>query len=490
MNDSKLVEVLKTFSKEELRHFQKFTASPYFNNGRNYLPLLKELQKFHPEFKDPKLTYEYIYNKIYPRKAYNRQVMWNQVSGLEKLTKEFLFQNSIKEHKMERYGILFKEMGNRNLNRQCLKEMDNMEKYISSINISKEYFYYKYLLENHKTDYWNSMKGETHKGYENVIKGIEYMILNMLIDLSIEAWDMHVMKVMYNTVYEDTVAMEFINNLNIKEIINTAERRKYKYAPVMRFYYNKIMCAFNENEEKYFFEMKEFFENNHELFSGQERKNIIITLANYCAHKMRLGNDYYLKILFDINKLRLNEGLVLSDNGRIPKALYHQVLRNALSVNEIKWAEKFVKDYTGKLAPAHQKTMEALAYGYIYHSKKDYGRSLTYLGKVEFIDIRDKLHVRLLSAKNYYELADIEGLLYYIDSSKHFISKSGDIEQVTKDAYLRFFTYLNNLAVFKESPDEFGLKKIKEKVSADKALRLRHKEWFYEKIGELSMGFS
>ncbi|MBK7160924.1 MAG: hypothetical protein IPH77_20865 [Ignavibacteria bacterium] len=43
--------------------------------------------------------------------------------------------------------------------------------------------------------------------------------------------------------------------------------------------------------------MKKFFDKNYDLFDKQEQHNAIISLNN-CAHKMRLGQDKFLKILF------------------------------------------------------------------------------------------------------------------------------------------------------------------------------------------------
>ncbi|MCY7360674.1 MAG: hypothetical protein LH629_01190, partial [Ignavibacteria bacterium] len=193
----------------------------------------------------------------------------------------------------------------------------------------------------------------------------------------------------------------------------------------------------------------------------------------------------YLKLLFEINKFRLEKEIDSYRNRRLDKSLYHQIIRNALSLGEIKWAENFVKEYTPKLIRAHQKTMGALALGYIYYAKKDYANSLEYLNKVEFIDIRDKLHVRILSAKAYYELNNTESLFYYIDSSKHFIGNNIAIEADTKNSYLKFFTYLKKLLLCKENVDEHNLNKLKIDIEHDKMLRLRHKNWLLDKLYEL-----
>lgn len=485
LKETRLIETLKTFSTGEWKQFEKFAASPFFNNGRNYLPLLKQLQPFYPEFTGEKLTYEYIHKKIYAGKPFNKQVMWNLASELEKLTKEFMLQTAFKNERLARFTILFDELDRRKLDKLCLKEIREAEKFFSSLNLGAEYFNSRRVIEDHKIKYLNSIKGRPDKSFENVIKETEYLILDFLVGLSAQVWDLHVMKMMYNASDKTNVVFEFVKNLDLKKIVDYAEASNYEYAPVMRFYYNKIMCALFEKEESYFSDMKSYFDENYHVFDIKEQKNIIITLANYCAFKMRLGKEYYVRILFEINKFRLKKGIAAYGNGRITKALYHQILRNALSLNEVEWAESFIKEYTPVLNTEHRKTMEALAYGYVYYVKKDYRKVLKYLNRVEFIDIRDKLHVRILSAKSYYELKETELLIHYIDSSKHFINSNDAIETEAREAYLKFFKYLEKIVNYKTSGDGFTLEKLRDSIDKDKILRLRHGSWFNEKINEI-----
>ncbi len=485
MNETRLIETLKTFSKDEWKLFEKFAASPFFNNGRNYLPMLKHLQKFYPSFDSDKLTYELIYKKLYPGKVFNKQVMWNLSSELEKLTREFMLQLGFRGTKLERFNILFEELLKRKLDKQNLKEIESAEKFIGAEGSGPEYFNAKRTLEDNKSDYWNTIKGRQDKTFESIVKGTEYFILNMFADISTQVWDLHVLNRMYNSGVSARTAYEFFNKLDLEKMVNHAEESGYEFAPVIRFYYNKIMSALNEDEESHFFEMKKFFEANSGLFDIKEQKNIIITLANYCANKMRLGNEYYFKELFEINKMRLEKGTATLGNGRINKALYHQILRNALAVNEIKWAEEFIKDYTPMLNEEFRKPMEAMAQGYLSFVKKDYRKCLFHINRVEFIDIRDKLHTRILSAKSYYELTETELLLHYIDSSRHFISSNEAIEEETREAYQKFFKYLEKLVLYKTKSDNITLEKLRESIDKDKTLRLRHGSWFGEKINEL-----
>lgn len=485
MKDSKLIQTLKTFTKEEIKNFEKFLASPFFNKGRNYLPLLNTLKKHYPEFENVNFTSENVYRILYPGKKFNKQVMWNQVSELEKLAMEFLVHSAIKKNKQEKFVLMFDELSGRNLDKQIIKEIEKANKHINSVKLGKNYFSFKWIVENSKAEYWNLLQGRQDKSLEGTVNSAEYLILNFLADLSVLAWDLHVMKIMYNTGDEINLAFELVRSLNLKKLVNISGINRNKYALVINFYFNKIMCALNEDDESYFFEMKKFFEHNYDLFDIQEQRNTIISIANYCALKMRTGNEKFLRILFELNKFRLEKEIEANKNGRINKALYHQILRNALSLGEIEWSEDFVRKFTSKLKREHQKTMNALARGYIYYAKSDYATSLEYLNKVEFIDLRDKLHVRILSAKAYYELNNTESLFYYIDSCKHFIGNNKDIEGDTKEAYLKFFNFLNKLMICKENPNPVKIKKLKENIHFATSLRLRHKTWLFEKLDEL-----
>jgi len=484
MKDIKLIRTLKSFSSEEMKLFEKFAASPFFNNGRNYLPLLTELKKFLVKNGIDNLSYEIIYKKLYPGKNFNKQVMWNLVSGLEKLALEFLLQTALKSSKRERSVLMFDELLKRNLDREIFSQIQKTEKYLSGLKYGREYFSIKYTAENNKCEYWNLAQGRQDKSLEGTVNSAEYLMLNLVTELSVIAWDLHVMLLTYNSGKELNSAIELINSLDLKKLVSIAKKNKSKYADIINFYYNKIMCATDESNESYFFEMKEYFEYNHELFDIQEQRNTIITLANYCALKMRSGNEKFLKILFEINKFRLKSGIE-NLNGRINKALYHQILRNALSLGEVKWSENFIKEYTTKLKKEHQKTMNFLARGYLSYAKKDYADSLENLNKVDFIDLRDKLHVRILSAKAYYELGSSETLFYYIDTSKHFIGNNSFLEKETKEAYLRFFNFLNKLLICKENPEIKKLKKLNEDIHFDRSLRKRHKDWLIEKTDNL-----
>ena len=70
MKNTALIELLCTFSKAELKKFDLFTDSKYFNNRAAVTKLWVVLKPFAPEFSSPKLKREYVYQRIFPGKEF------------------------------------------------------------------------------------------------------------------------------------------------------------------------------------------------------------------------------------------------------------------------------------------------------------------------------------------------------------------------------------------------------------------------------------
>ena len=85
MNKSSLIEILRSFDKEELTKFEDFLNSPYHNKNRNTLRLFTVVKKYFPNFKSEELNKEIVWKKLFPDKDYNYGVMKNQIHELSKL---------------------------------------------------------------------------------------------------------------------------------------------------------------------------------------------------------------------------------------------------------------------------------------------------------------------------------------------------------------------------------------------------------------------
>ena len=97
INNSRLITILRTFDRDELKRFDKFVQSPYFNTNPNVYALYKYLKKFAPDFSSDIYKVP-ILNKVYSKK-YSKQAVLSTndnkllndlVYKLARLTEEFL----------------------------------------------------------------------------------------------------------------------------------------------------------------------------------------------------------------------------------------------------------------------------------------------------------------------------------------------------------------------------------------------------------------
>jgi hypothetical protein len=225
------------------------------------------------------------------------------------------------------------------------------------------------------------------------------------------------------------------------------------------------------------------FESKLDSFTRLENHNTISTLSNYCTDKIRNGKENYFDVLFGINKTRLSKKLAFIETNILRKTLYIQMITTALEVNQTEWAKHFIEKYTGNLKKEFHKSMGSLAKALLNFKIKDYKKVLDYLINVEFIDVRDKIHVKTLLAKTYFETNETDSLLHHIDSAKHFISNNKSVSEDVRVSYGSFFNFLTNIISAKENGDRFSVQKLKNEVKA--CTELNNKKWLLEKIEEL-----
>ena len=141
MEKSTLVEILRTFSKDELTSFGDLAASPYFNKKTNVTKLCKALNKFAPAFPAEKITKEEMWKLIFPGKKYNYGIMKNLIYDLNKLAVKFIeletysqksFDNDLNildGYRLKNLKSLFIKKAAETRKRLSARQLDNLSYY-------------------------------------------------------------------------------------------------------------------------------------------------------------------------------------------------------------------------------------------------------------------------------------------------------------------------------------------------------------------------
>src|SRR5258706_4791574 len=116
MQNYKIIDVLKSFNKKELKKFGEFVSSPYYNKNRNVIKLLDILEKYYPDFSSKKLEIEEISGKVFSKDKYDYHKINNIVSDLYKLSEKFLTVINFSKKEFAENKFLLSELRQRNLN--------------------------------------------------------------------------------------------------------------------------------------------------------------------------------------------------------------------------------------------------------------------------------------------------------------------------------------------------------------------------------------
>jgi hypothetical protein len=482
MNDSRLISTLKTFSRDELKLFGKFVASPYHSDGKNCKPLFKLLQKFYPDFDNEKIDNERLYKILYPDRQFNKQVMWNLTSAMEKLAKEFLEQTALRKNKFIKSELLLSEYGSRKLLNNYTHTTIEMEKLLESGGIDYDYFENKGHLENFKQEYYH-LTDKIQSMSASKVKASESQIMLFLRMTVGGLNDMKVLSEYHNYKFDINIPLEFAKNLDMKKIAAYSRRKNFEYAFLIEIYYHSMMMLLEPDRTDHLDKMRELYTMHYEKFTLSERRNMMHWIVNYCLSKMDFNENKYRRIIFELNEFRLREGLVYYPANQLPKVIYIQILNAALAVNETEWAANFIKDYTSKLQPDVRESMKCMAFAFLYFHTKEYRKVLKNLNKVEFIDIQDKFFARTLTARSFYELNELESLLNYADSSMHFLINNPSVTEMGRLYIHNFFKYLKKIVFIRENKNWDEIHILKKEI--DKNNEISNKNWILEKLNEL-----
>ena len=124
----KALEILKTFSPEEIKNFGLFLNSPYCNKSKRVSRLFNSLINFYPDFDSDSLTDELLSKDISPSLIYKCTTMKVIFSKLLKAAENYLIIKNIFEKNFEANDILRTELFKRKLFKFIGSNLRNSEK--------------------------------------------------------------------------------------------------------------------------------------------------------------------------------------------------------------------------------------------------------------------------------------------------------------------------------------------------------------------------
>jgi hypothetical protein len=484
MKKTTAVTILGSLSESEIKEFDKFIISPFFNNQPSLTRFYEALKKRYPAFEEKASDRKKIFAELYPDKPFNDEVVRRLTSDLKKLLDTYIYNKVLETNPVEARYLKSFEYSRRGLIKEAEKELDQIIKRIGSNGpMSSDYVKNRLDYEDRLVQIKLSSNRQSEIS-PNFINEVEYLIYHFIQRLSYYLHNVRVNKVIFN-VSESKFMNDFIASVDLSKIdkLIALDSMSDNTKKAMRVYVLFILNNFYEKDETYYTELKSILPETIEYFQEHEKYNVYQMTEAICWQKMVVVNrERYRRELFEINKMRLASGVFLPDGRTMRFMLFRQILMTALQLKEAAWAEQFVEDYSKYLPDNIRNNLKLFAEAHLLFEKQRFEESLAILNRIDFDVFTLKFDIRNLMMRIYIELNFIEEAISLLDSYKHFISKNKGVSDYYRNITESFLKYCKSLIDLKTGKSRLSPDEILNELKKDNDVNFS--SWLQEKLGE------
>lgn len=474
MADSKLITLLRTLSKEEMRRFGRFMEGTAERKSPYKIDFFNYLKNYHPKFPEKKAQPEAIAQKLFPAHANGIKRIENLMHSTVQDFDDFLIYEELKVQPTKRDLLLLEAYKRRKLDGFFFKKIKKVEqewKHEKPPGIKQ--LHNDYLLK--------EMNPVNSK----------YTPLDKILDIAYQFDRYYFATKLYLTLcyiaqgnfvnpYEETMDKEHLFN---PENLDIFIQMDFQNTPQIELL-SKLLQAFANIDFKNYGDVKSLFMSNLNLYNEGEKIDVLFFLTSICYKKQKQGNQEAEKELFELNKYAIENKLIFEDGGRIPIGVFRNIVTIACATGNIDWAEVFINDYKkflnlqGEDAKSFIEQCEAVINFY----EGDYKESISKLQRVKFQDFfTDSPYVRSVELQCYYELKD-ERFYELAISFRKFLNRNDKIAEQMKEAFLKFISFAMDL---KKAIDKSDLNVEKLTYEIEHTDIVVHKKWLLLKLKEL-----
>ncbi len=469
MKNNQLKELFGSLNKNELKEFSKFLRSPFFNNRSEVIRYFDAIKKFWPEFNTKNLNEENLFSKVYTGKKFSNVLMRKLNSLTTNLLLDFFAITGYQECKLDYNVKLVEMLYTKKLFHLFEKKKNAIDELFNKSERSFPYYEAKYkyttivngfAMNLNERSMLNMLQNEIDDFIEH------FLSVALLLYIRLGEWERGT-NIKYDLKFYDEV-MKYLS-LNKTEEVTLAT-----------LYYNMLKML-ETGEEKYFFELQRSREKFAEKLCFNDDYNIGVVSIQFCYKRIEKGDIRFRKDQFEITKNILTKNLL--PEGFVEPYFFTNAVRNAVNVNELKWAEKFIKEYKGRLNSDIQEEITAYSTAILEFGKKDFIKSLNNLSKINLERSFMKLEIKNLLLMNYYELGYTEEIISLIDTYKHFLHRETKLSEQFKKANSLFLSLVSELVKAVAKKDSHSANELKMKIESTPYFSLQ--DWLLNKINEL-----
>jgi len=475
MHNTKIIEILKTFTEKEFIRLGEFVGSKFFNKNEQVIKLFINLRKHYPVFESEELEKKKLYEKIYGKQKYSDEKMRTLISVLMKLVKKFLAHYDLENKTYFSNILLLEQLRLRAQMNTFEYEYDKANAYIEK-NLYKESEYYYASYRNNSEFFYAHSAGigsveDESKLINKISSDLEHYLLIEALDNN---YQMLIRKIKLN--YEPKYIF-------LDVIKNKIEKGDYSKTPLLLLKYYTFMAIEHRDKDEYFETGLKLYFENYEKISEFERGSIHLALINYCMLGITAGKEKYFAKMNVLYKFALENNLYFQRNKYLLPFLFNNIVKNILYTGDTKWAFKFISEYKSRVLPEYRKDVVNVSYARYYFEIKEFDAALRHINKIAPQNVTLKFEVLTLFLKIFYELNYTESVYSYIDSLKHFVKNNKAVLPEHFMMQANYLTkYMRKLMDAKEKKDKKEIDYLRKEIQRIDKFGLTNRKWILQKF--------
>ncbi len=468
MKNSKLIQVLETLSKIELKEFKKYLQSPLHNQRKDVVQLFHLIlaKKSAALPLSAKATF---YQSLYPNQPYNPVKFDLVVSYLFRLLQNYL---AWKNWQTDSHKVQFhagQSYAKRGLKVIAKNTFDKLTTDISKKpNRSGVYFFKLQQIqwEEHQLADTNSPQTYSEKWAMSTTLDHWYYI---------EKLKHYCLLLSYQQVYPSTYQLPAIMN-----ILSTLQTSKAIEIPIISIYYHCAKMLKTPENKDNFLTFRDLLFNNQSILPASEFRRLLLMSINFCVRQINNGQRNYLTQLLAFYQVGLSTNSLL-ENGKLSRITYHNIVGTGINSNNLPWTQEFIGQYKNVLEKKYRESTYSFSLARLAYHQKDYHAVLKLLQKSNYRDLLLNLAAKTLLLKVYVE-QDQDALLFsHLEAMQRYLRRKHIIGYHKKN-YLNIIKYTKKM----RSLNFFDKKELTAfKKSIQTAEVLTEKSWFLDQLAKL-----
>jgi hypothetical protein len=463
MQDSRLISLLRTFSRTEQRELRKVAASPFFNQRQDVPALLDLLLNCLNEEK-PLPDKAEAHRQLYPGQPYDDHRVRMAMSFLMKIAEQYLVHTAFFADEVKVKTKLAEVYRQRGLAKHFDRAMREAQDVLASSPLRNAEFF--------TDDYYVQMEQYRFTSIAARTAPQNLQAINDNLDVAYFAQKLKqaCLLLSHQAVYKTDYHFGML-----EEVLRYVEAQQLLGIPAIAVYYYCYRALTEPEQPDHFHQLKRLLVEEQSKFPQHEIADLYLLAINYCIRHYNQGNPAYLPDEFELYQAGLKRSYFLN-NGTLSRFTYRNVVTLGLKLQAFDWVENFVNEFKENLEPKHCQPMYSFNMARLAYERRQHGLALQLLQKSEYSDLLLNLAAKTLMLKIFYENGDYDTLDSHLSAMQQFIRRK-KIMGYHRENYLSFALFLKRLM---ETHDKAALDALREEIRA--AGGVAEREWLLERV--------